>query len=92
MKCENIHNGNNEKVIIKERYNSKYNQPWMINGYFKDISKESKYIIDHYEILSFSEWASPTDEERSMRNDVIDRLKKIILSLHPNAEVCVLHE
>lgn len=86
MKSENVKrkkrvNGQNTSNDIK------YNQPWMKNKRYEEMRNELKYVIDHHEIICFSEWASPTFEERSMRNDVIERLKKIILSLHPNAKV-----
>lgn len=60
------------------------NQPWMKKKHKKDESKTLKY---HYELLRFSEWASPTKEERAMRGDVVSRLKKIIHSVHPDSKV-----
>lgn len=62
--------------------------PWMNKKYKKDIKRDPKLPKHHYEILRFSEWASPTKEERLMRKDVVARLKKVITSIHPNSKVC----
>lgn len=41
----------------------------------------------HEEIWSFSQWLTPTTEEQSMRQDVVNRLRKIVVKLWPEASV-----
>eukprot|EP00029_Vermamoeba_vermiformis_P009637 TRINITY_DN4876_c0_g1_i1.p1 TRINITY_DN4876_c0_g1~~TRINITY_DN4876_c0_g1_i1.p1 ORF type:complete len:768 (-),score=163.29 TRINITY_DN4876_c0_g1_i1:228-2531(-) len=41
----------------------------------------------HEEIWSFSQWLTPTTEEQTMRQDVVNRLRKIVEKLWPAATV-----
>lgn len=41
----------------------------------------------HEEIWSFSQWLTPTTEEQTMRQDVVNRLRKIVEKLWPEATV-----
>ena len=41
----------------------------------------------HEEIWSFSQWLTPTTEEQTMRQDVVNRLKKIVEKIWPEATV-----
>lgn len=71
-------------------FQNHYKHQWMNKKYKKDIKRDPKLPKHHYEILRFSEWASPSKEERLMRRDVVERLKKVITSIHPNSKVCRL--
>lgn len=73
-----------DKSLTKQNLPYVLNQPWMKKKYKKE---ESKTLKHHYELLRFSEWASPTKEERAMRGDVVERLKRIILDVYPEAKV-----
>lgn len=45
----------------------------------------------HEEILDFCHFVSPTIEEQTARFEVIDQITGLVLSLWPNAEVCVYY-
>lgn len=40
----------------------------------------------HEEILDFAEYIKPTPEELLMRQDVVDRIRKCVVSLWPKAK------
>lgn len=64
-------------------------QPWMYINVKSDLNSldEHSTLKYHNELLQFSEWASITNEERKMREDLVERLKNIILSIYPDAKV-----
>jgi non-canonical poly(A) RNA polymerase PAPD5/7 len=74
-------NNNKNSVYQKKKpynpANKRYAIPW--------VTKFPMAL--HEEIWSFSQWLTPTTEEQSMRQDVVNRLRKIVLKLWPEASV-----
>lgn len=86
--CKNSRNFRKQYSSNKTR--PYIHQPWMYINIKSDLNSydEHSTLHNHNELLRFSEWASITNEERKMREDLVERLKDIILSIHPEAKVC----
>lgn len=75
---DNTHSDN----LRKKRYDC----PWMTTS--EDIESEDlREKSYHKELLNFADWVSPTEEERAMRRDVVERLESVITSLYSEARV-----
>jgi len=58
--------------------------PWARNaGYTADVAGL------HHEIRDFLQYISPTDKEKRMREQVIDRIRNVIVDMWPHARVMV---
>ncbi|KAK7913501.1 hypothetical protein WMY93_013712 [Mugilogobius chulae] len=58
--------------------------PWKTRNYFEGI------VGLHEEIMDFYKYISPRPEEEKMRLEVVDRIKEVIYSLWPSAEVPII--
>lgn len=74
----------------------RYNVPWMLkpssNPEYSDYEPKRAYSSDptlrlHQEIEDFSNYVSPTEEERFARSEAIRRLEEIVLKIWPTASV-----
>eukprot|EP01091_Cochliopodium_minus_P020429 TRINITY_DN892_c2_g1_i3.p1 TRINITY_DN892_c2_g1~~TRINITY_DN892_c2_g1_i3.p1 ORF type:complete len:336 (+),score=100.96 TRINITY_DN892_c2_g1_i3:182-1189(+) len=81
------HKNNNNNY----RKNVKYNRniiPWMRKNTFTDDKKTLMEKLDQ-EIKDFVDYIKSTDEEKKMRDYVIEKLNNVVTKIWPDAKICV---
>ena len=66
--------------LAKSRY------PWLSE---RTRGTKDIFLFMHSEILDFVEFVSPTEAETSCRQGVVNRIKKIVQKIYPEAKVLI---
>ncbi|MCQ2816463.1 MAG: nucleotidyltransferase domain-containing protein [archaeon] len=76
---------NKPKYNLKDKKINLQDYPWLNED--SECLKENGQLKLHFELIQFWNFIKPTEKENSIKYEDFDYIKKLIKTLHPNAEI-----
>jgi len=71
---------------MQDKYNREVNYPWISESTLKT---RDLHTFLHNEILDYVKWIEPSKEDRSTREDLVKKIKRVVKDSYPDAVVMV---
>ena len=88
----NVKNSNHTTKVkddIEEKISQKFDKgkyPWLSK---RTLKIKDIFLFLHSEILDFVEFIRQTEEDKQMREEVVERIKKVVQKAYPDAKVLI---